>query len=301
MGGDEGKASGSTGRAGRTTTWATMPRMGPMSSWSGRLAAARCCRVSRSRTAASALVAAALGLWALDAGAQAPAAARADIAWVRVPAGTFQMGCVADDERCNVDERPRHAVTVSRPFDLMATEVTIGMYRRVVKAVDEQPAWSTRDDYPVVIVTWQEAAAFCTAIGGRLPTEAEWEYAARGGRDAGIYPWGSERPAHDAGAPTGAAFEGDAARPVTSFAANAFGLFDMAGNVWEWTADAGSLYRPDAVTDPQGPMSGQVRILRGGSFGDDASNLRISNRTPNQPDRVHVNVGFRCARDARPS
>ena len=249
---------------------------------------------------ARALLAAGLALASLDGAARAAIAEPTGVTWVRIPAGTFQMGCVPADERCNVDEHPRHQVSITRPFDLMATEVTIGMYRQVATAVDEQPAWSRSELYPVVIVTWDEAVAFCTAIGGRLPTEAEWEYAARGGRPDTVYPWGNEPPDYVAGARAGAAFEGDAARPVRSFAANAFGLFDMAGNVWEWTADAGSLYRPDPVRDPQGPMSGQVRILRGGSFGDDASNLRVSNRTPNQPDRVNVNVGFRCARDARP-
>ena len=86
---------------------------------------------------------------------------------------------------------------------------------------------------------------------------------------------------------------------MQSFAPNAFGLYDMAGNVWEWTADAIGLYPADAVTDPQGPASGRARIVRGGSFGDDPENLRVSNRTPNQPDRVNVNVGLRCARNVK--
>jgi len=189
---------------------------------------------------------------------------------------------------------------MSRAFELMATEVTVAQFRAAMDVIDEQPAWSTSPQHPVVSVDWDEAVAFCRAVGGRLPTEAEWEYAARAGLDGAIYPWGDESPDDVAGSPRGAAFEGDSARPVKSFGPNAFGLFDMAGNVWEWVADFGGLYRDDPQTDPPGPGTGRVRVVRGGAYGDDAGNLRISNRTPNAPDRINVNVGFRCARDVEP-
>jgi formylglycine-generating enzyme required for sulfatase activity len=153
--------------------------------------------------------------------------------------------------------------------------------------------------HPVVIVTWDRAQQFCGTVGGRLPTEAEWEFAARGGREGSIYPWGDQPPTVNPGAVNGAAFENERPHPVQSFAPNAYGLYDMAGNVWEWTADAIGLYSADAVTDPQGPASGRARIVRGGSFGDDPENLRVSNRTPNQPGSVNVNVGFRCGRDVK--
>jgi sulfatase modifying factor 1 len=219
------------------------------------------------------------------------------IVWASIPAGAFEMGCVPADTRCGSDEYPRHHVTLTKPFDLMTTEVTVGMFRAYMKEIDEQPPWSTAPNHPVVIVPWDEADAFCRAVGGRLPTEAEWEYAARGGRADTVFPWGNELPTDKAGAAAGAAFEGDAAKTVGTFAPNGYGLFDIAGNVWEWVSDWSSLYPEDERTDPEGNAAGSTRIVRGGSFGDDSSNLRISNRTPNRPDSVNVNVGFRCARD----
>ena len=124
----------------------------------------------------------------------------------------------------------------------MVTEVTVKMYRAVLSDVEAQPPWSTTPEHPVVIVTWDEASTFCEAIGGRLPTEAEWEYAARGGREGAIYPWGDEVPSDESHSPKGAVFESDRAQPVKTFGPNGYGLFDMAGNVWEWTADASTLY-----------------------------------------------------------
>jgi formylglycine-generating enzyme required for sulfatase activity len=225
------------------------------------------------------------------------AASPPGISWARIPAGSFQMGCAPSDMRCDADESPRHAVTLSRPFDLMTTEVTLGMYRTVVQTVEEQPAWSTGPDHPVVVVRWDEARAFCEAVGGRLPTEAEWEYAARGGRDGAIYPWGDQDPDDRPGAVNGAGFEGGGGRTVKMFAPNGFGLFDMAGNAWEWVADWYARYGSDATTDPQGPSTGQARVVRGGSYGDDSRNLRVSNRSANLPRNRNFNIGFRCARD----
>jgi formylglycine-generating enzyme required for sulfatase activity len=234
------------------------------------------------------------------AGASLAAQSAPRIEWARIPAGTFQQGCVPDDARCDGDEHPRHAVTISRPFEMMTTEVSVGMMRAARQAVAEQPPWSTAADHPVVIVSWTSAQAFCNAVGGRLPTEAEWEYAARGGRDGLRYPWGSGSPAYDEKDAAGAVFESDAARAVGSFALNGFGLHHMSGNVWEWVGDWFGAYEPDAVTDPLGPREGEFRIVRGGSYGDDERNLRLSNRNPNRPANTNVNVGFRCARDLTP-
>jgi formylglycine-generating enzyme required for sulfatase activity len=207
------------------------------------------------------------------------------------------MGCSADDRRCDGDEYPAHAVTISRPFDLMSTEVTVGMLFSADRPIPEQPEWSASFDQPAVAINWEEARAVCEALGGRLPTEAEWEYAARGGIEGAVFPWGSEAPSYDDGDATGAAFEGGGGRPVGTFGPNGYGLYDMAGNVWEWVEDIYGAYPNEAVMDPIGPDTGLVHIVRGGSYGDDSSYLRVANRNPAQPDGVHVNVGVRCARD----
>jgi formylglycine-generating enzyme required for sulfatase activity len=223
------------------------------------------------------------------------------VEWVRIPAGTFQMGCISNEapRRCDADEYPRHAVTITRPFDMMATEVTARMFRAFTPLIEEQPAWSMSPDQPVAIVTWDDAVKFCTAVGGRLPTEAEWEYAARGGREGTTYPWGEQPPDDRPGTANGAAFEGDSPRAVKTFRPNGFGLYDMAGNVWEWVNDWYSVLEPEPVKDPKGGEGGGFRVVRGGSYGDDQRNLRVSNRNPNRPNSRNVNVGFRCARDAR--
>jgi len=239
---------------------------------------------------------------------QAQQRALPDVGWVRIPAGSFEMGCVPADMRCDADESPRHRVTITRAFDIMATEATKAMYNAVMPE-EEQPVWSTTPAHPIAIVDWQEASKFCAAVGGRLPTEAEWEYAARGGREATIYPWGNDDPDDRDNLPNGAAFETDSPRPVRTFRPNGFGLFEMAGNVWEWVADPYGGYPEAAATDPQEPATpvglsaprgggpaARVRVVRGGAYGDDPRNLRISNRTPNRENAVNVNVGFRCAR-----
>src|SRR5262245_21441305 len=97
-------------------------------------------------------------------GAQAPGAPTVALGWVRIPAGSFEMGCVSSDTRCATGERPRRTVTISRAFELMATEATSGQFGAVMKEIDPQPAWSTSPDHPVVSVVWDEAVEFCRAV-----------------------------------------------------------------------------------------------------------------------------------------
>ena len=227
--------------------------------------------------------------------------------WVRIPAGTFQMGCVPGDLECSPDETPRHTVTVGTPFLMMIMPVTVAEYRRFARATGHEMRSATPDvqgdDHPVVDVTWADAVAYCTWAGGRLPTEAEWEYAARGGRDGLKYPWGDSI-SHD-----NANFKGTGGRdrwestsPVGSFEANGFGLFDMAGNVWEWCADlyGDKYYASSPATDPPGPSSGSSRVLRGGSWEFGPGFLRISLRGWIGPSGGVNSGGFRCVRSPAP-
>jgi formylglycine-generating enzyme required for sulfatase activity len=229
--------------------------------------------------------------------------------WVEIPAGTFQMGCVPADKECSDNEKPRHAVTISRPFLMMITPVTVARYRRFAKATGRvtpsvpelAPAFPQGDDHPVVDVMWNDAVAYCAWVGGRLPTEAEWEYAARGGKDGLTYPWGDSI-RHD-----NANFKGTGGRdrwkytsPVGSFEANGFGLFDMVGDVWEWCADyyGENYYANSPSADPQGPSTGSSRVMRGGSWDFDPKSLRISVRGWIVPWGACDSGGFRCVRPA---
>jgi formylglycine-generating enzyme required for sulfatase activity len=176
-----------------------------------------------------------------------------------------------------------------------------------------QSSVAGREDHPVVHVSWYDAMAFCAWSGTRLPTEAEWERAARGGREGHHFPWGDERepggrhlmnvfqgrfPGHDTAA------DGWAGTcPVGAYPANGFGLHEMTGNVWEWCADwfAPDYYRRSPGTDPTGPATGSVRVLRGGSYLCHDSycwRYRVDARSANTPDSSTGNTGFRVAAHA---
>lgn len=243
---------------------------------------------------------------------------------ILIPAGTFFMGGM-DVYREN-DEMPAHEVFLDE-FWMDQVEVTNGMYGLCVGEGACRPPSELRSDnreeyfrdiefqdYPVVFVTWYDADVYCQWAGRRLPTEAEWERAARGD-DKRNYPWGDELP--NEYNVNGMNLVGDTTR-VGSFAegASPFGVLDMAGNVWEWVADR---YRPDyysktPLENPKGPSAEEVfntmRVIRGGSFQEDGVILRLANRSfldgpdPNaQPEdaafygRSSAIIGFRCAAD----
>ena len=215
---------------------------------------------------------------------------------VRVPAGCFMMG---SEDGAN-SERPMHRVCFEAPFWIDRTEVTNGQF----EALNGQAANSSSfsgDNRPREQITWPEAEAFCASRGERLPTEAEWEYAARG-PESWMYPWGNEFVVDNSvwTQTTGITSLNVGSKPA---GASWVGALDMSGNVKEWVADwyDENYYASlgDGVINPTGPASGEVRVLRGGSWGDTSSSqLRAARRDFWYVFGVAGSVGFRCARSA---
>jgi hypothetical protein len=216
-----------------------------------------------------------------------------------VPAGQFARGCLNKDTACAADERPQKMVMVSG-FELNQTEVTQGQYDACVKAgVCPAPSGfnpTMRPNHPVGNVTWTMANTFCTWSGKRLPTEAEWEKAARGPA-SNVYPWGDEMPTVSSCALTQfkACGLADSVPVGTLTGISGYGIEDMAGNVAEWVSDfyASNYYAGAPATDPTGAASG-MHLRRGGGFTSDPPALRTSARAPS--DAATASGGFRCAR-----
>jgi formylglycine-generating enzyme required for sulfatase activity len=251
---------------------------------------------------------------------------------VLVPAGRFLMGSPDTDPKARLDlavvsdETPQHAVYLDA-FWIDRVEVTNARYVRFLNDLEEHAgACGGHDcaetqvedryshilyqeggyvvergfgDHPVTQVSWYGAEAYCAWVGARLPTEAEWEKAARG-VDGRAYPWGDGPPKCDR-AQYGDC--GGATVPVGSRSAGAspYGLLDMAGNVWEWVADwyDPAYYGSSPADNPQGPDSGVRKVFRGGSWGYPPAFLRTSDRARNRPTYAGFNVGFRCAAPER--
>ncbi len=237
----------------------------------------------------------------------------AGIEFVFIQGGSFEMGNVSGEGRD--DEKPVHTVTVSG-FYLGKTEVTVAQYRIFCNAtnrkIPRKPEWGWQDDHPVVHVSWDDAVAFCTWAGCRLPSEAEWEYAARNRGERIRYSWGNAFPLGKKGGnvadesvrqahPDWILFNGydDGyvhTAPVGSFESNALGLYDMTGNVFEWCADWYGVYGETPQTDPRGPGSGTFRVLRGFSWVNDPLFCSTSSRFKNKPKISFDCYGFRAAR-----
>lgn len=212
-----------------------------------------------------------------------------------IQGGMFFMG--ADDG--DFDERPRHEVTVES-FYMDVHEVTNAQYKVFAEAASRQlpPFWQPeidKPDEPVVGVTWDDARAYAAWAGKRLPTEAEWEYAARGGTSGQKYCWGDIPDRRFAN------YSSFGIVQVQKFAPNPYGLHDMTGNVWEWCSDwyGGDFYAVSPARNVTGPVDGALKVLRGGAWYCGPDEVRAANRFYASPDAKSFNVGFRCVRDAR--
>lgn len=170
---------------------------------------------------------------------------------------------------------------------------------------------SDRMDHPVVHISWNDASAYAKWAGKRLPTEAEWEYAARGGLEQKMYPWGDELTEGDkhkcniwqgAFPKTNTALDGyKSTAPVNAYDPNGFGLYNVSGNVWEWCSDwfTRNLHQKGGRSNPQGPEKGDARVMRGGSYlchKSYCNRYRVAARSSNTPDSSTGNIGFRCAK-----
>jgi formylglycine-generating enzyme required for sulfatase activity len=207
------------------------------------------------------------------------------LAYVWISPGAFRMGCSPDDSECFDNEKPPHSVTLTKGFWIGQTPVTQAAYTKVA---GNDPSTYHGAQLPVEEVTWDAAAAYCERVKMRLPTEAEWEYAARGGVAGSRYAtleniaWYN----HDAASST---------HDVAQKQPNAFGLYDMLGNVREWVADWYGPYDAAEAVDPRGPQTGEFRVGRGGSWYDSAQTARASSRGNNGGGCGPACHGFRCA------
>ena len=220
--------------------------------------------------------------------------------YVWIPPGTFMMGCSPGDDQCEKSEKPSHQVTITKGFWMGQTEVTVAAYKRFVKAgrremppaPDSNGRWAT-GALPIVNVTWDEARDFCSWTGGRLPSEAEWEYAARAGTAEAHYGKIDEIAWYRNNS-------GNQTHEVAGKRPNSFGLFDVLGNVSEWVNDwyDKDYYQHSPSQDPSGPTSGQERVRRGGSWVSEPGDAGASVRDRSIPDARSNGQGVRCVWEA---
>lgn len=233
---------------------------------------------------------------------------------ILVPAGPFPMGVPKGDRDGGRDEYPRHEVVLDNYY-IDKYEVTHGRYAEFVKATGhrtpenskypKRTLWSDHlseslAERPVINVDWQDADAYCRWAGKRLPTEAEWEKAARGTDDR-RFPWGNVEPTHKH-LNFGQQWKGEKTlMPVGSYEAgkSPFGAYDMAGNVWEWVADWYDplYYEKSPGANPKGPDTGTYKVLRSSGWSVETPLVRLFTRVKSDPTNRNDSTGFRCAKD----
>lgn len=242
---------------------------------------------------------------------------KAGASMVLIPGGLFPMGVPHGDRDGGRDEYPRHDVFVN-DFYIDKFELTNSRYLEFVKAtnhrVPQNPKNATRNlwegetiteslaDRPVVNVDWADAQAYCQWAGKRLPTEAEWEKAAKGTADR-RFPWGNVEPTNKHLNFNQQWIGEKTLMPVGSYelGKSPFGVYDMAGNVWEWVNDwyDAKYYEKSPAKNPTGPETGTKRVLRGSGWQNETPTVRIFTRVDSDPTMRNESTGFRCAMDAR--
>ncbi|MBI5411342.1 MAG: formylglycine-generating enzyme family protein [Nitrospirae bacterium] len=252
--------------------------------------------------------------------AKSQGASETPVEWVLVPAGEFEMG--TEGGPATPDEGPKHKVTLDA-FYIGKYEVSNRQYRAFVKVTGRRVPENCCDarynlwrgdvmidgvgELPAVNVNWDDAAAYCKWSGARLPTEAEWEKAARG-TDGRAFPWGNDPPSGSR-----ANYSFDEVSPpwtgpgmlsrVDQFenGKSPYGVHQMAGNVWEWVQDwyDENYYKSSQAKNPTGPAEGQARVIRGGSWRNSWDVIRVTNRNKHLPDERRVYIGIRCAKDGK--
>jgi formylglycine-generating enzyme required for sulfatase activity len=252
--------------------------------------------------------------------------------YVWVPQGKFIMGC-SPDSFCLDSEKPPHEVILGKGFWMAQTPVTVAAYTRYVQAMGKDApadheglgrklnAAAGDDSLPVVGVTWDQAAGYCGWLGMRLPSEAEWEYAARAGTTSELYgklddiAWYADNSGRQP-LDSDAIFEadqkayqhvmnqklldnGNGPKPVAQKRPNAYGLYDMLGNVWQWTADwyDEKYYQVSEKRDPAGPKNGTLKVVRGGGWDYLRLGMRVSVRGADAPGVRDNDMGFRCVKE----
>ncbi len=239
-----------------------------------------------------------------------------DAEMVLIPAGKFEMG--SNDAKAHADEQPVHTVYVDA-FYMDKYEVTVGQYMAFVRATGHRaPDWdlvgtfSPMERHPMIYVSWHDAMTYAQWAGKRLPTEAEWERAARGGLSGQKYPWGDTIDSSQAN------YNRNVGNTtvVGRYPANGYGLYDMGGNVSEWCLDeyVSDFYARSPRENRENPFSGGTitgvintftnvnssRVLRGGSWDGSAQAVRVANRVGNTPTDTDYRLGFRCVRVVSP-
>jgi formylglycine-generating enzyme len=225
------------------------------------------------------------------------------IEWVSIPAGTFAMGSpVSEAMRSN--NETQHIVSLNG-FKMSKYEITFDQYDLFCEATGRKKpgdaGWG-RGRHPVINVSWNDATAFASWVGCRLPTEAEWEYAARGGTSTPFYTGNNlttSQANYDGSGPYDKNAKGEFRKktmPVGSFAANAFGLSDMHGNVWEWCSDLFGDYSSLAQTNPKGATTGKNHVRRGGGWNDIARRCRAAYRDDCSPAYRDYSIGIRLVK-----